>query len=218
MIDWHPELSYPKSGNDRGIPAIGHPSGQPVAEGRDTMAVRLIGGLSKGRLLHVPKGSDIRPTSGVIRRALFSMLTPFIEGAAVLDLFAGTGALGIEAISRGASTADFIEQNPRQCAAIRGSLSSLGYSTQGRVRALSVQKVVSAADKAYDLIFLDPPYKMENLEGLLENIADSKLISNKTVVAVEHPSRNPLKKTYGSMGLIKERRYGDGSLSIYQNE
>ena len=181
------------------------------------MAVRIIGGQAKGRTLHVGRGATTRPTSGVVRSALFSILTPYLEAVSVLDLFAGTGALGIEALSRGAATADFVEQDPRQCTALRRNLETLGLTERARVRGSRVEQAIASLPGPYDLVLMDPPYNLPHLEDLLERIAVSPLVGSGTVLAVEHASRQSLPETSGEMALVKRRSYGDTSISIYQH-
>ena len=179
------------------------------------MSVRVIAGQVKGRSLKPSPRSSIRPTSDLVRGALFSILGPAVVDASVLDLFAGTGALGIEALSRGAARADFVESHPRQCAALRASLHALDMADRCQVRCSRVERALASLTGPYDLLFLDPPYAYANLGQLLERIAHSSLVAERSIVAVEHTRRLELAEVYGPLTLARRRSYGDTAISLY---
>ena len=180
------------------------------------MVTRIAGGALKGRRLRAARSRGLRPTSERVRAALFSILgADAVEGASVLDLFAGTGALGIEALSRGAARADFIEVHGGRCGEIRRSLDELGLGGVGRVRRGAAPGVLDGLEGGYDLIFLDPPYDLEDWRGLMERIGDRKLMSEDGLVAAEHSSRRPLEDAYGRLARTTHRTYGDAALSIF---
>ncbi len=178
------------------------------------MAVRVGGGQVRGRVLKVTRGSTTRPSSGRVRSALFSMIASRLPDASVLDLYAGTGALGIEALSRGAAHVDFVEQGARECATLQDNLESLGYASQGRVHRMPVHRALSALSGPYDLVLMDPPYAQDALTPLLEQV-DSLVAEQGTVVA-EHDRRQSLPTTAGGLERVTERVYGDTVLSIYR--
>jgi 16S rRNA (guanine966-N2)-methyltransferase len=180
------------------------------------VAVRIIAGQAGGRLLRLPRGAHTRPTSDLVRGALFSILDPFLDDASVLDLFAGTGALGIEALSRGAAWADFIENNPRQCVFLKSNLQDLGLGKRSHVRCSRVEQAVPSLFARYDIIFLDPPYGYSGLERLLEGIAPASLAGDGAFLTVEHSRRHVLADDYGPISLVRRRSYGDTVLSIYR--
>lgn len=180
------------------------------------MAVRIIAGQAGGRLLRLPRGARTRPTSELVRGALFSILTPFLDDASVLDLFAGTGALGIEALSRGAAWADFIENNPKQCVFLKANLRDLGLARRSQVRCTRVEQAISSLYARYDIIFLDPPYGYSGLERLLEDIAPAPFAGDGAFLTVEHSRRHALADAYGPVSLVRRRAYGDTVLSIYR--
>ncbi len=180
------------------------------------MSVRVIAGQAKGRPLRRPRTSAVRPTTDLVRGALFSALAQSVSGARVLDLFAGTGALGIEALSRGAASAHFVESDSRQCADIRSSLRDLAYADHAAVHRAKVERAILSMPGPYDLIFLDPPYAYPNLGELLETIAGSPLVGPDTIVAVEHSKRQPLADTYGGLTRGKHRTYGETCTSLYR--
>ena len=181
--------------------------------------MRIAGGKAKGQLLKVPKSSSLRPTTELVREALFSILESLASNwSLVLDLYAGSGALGIEALSRGADWADFVEQNPRCCVIIKENLKRTGFTSQAHVYCFSVNKALSILDKEYNLIFLDPPYSDPFPATFLESLATSKLVGVDSIIVVEHSSRFPPISKVGSFSLTKNRQYGDTSISIYQKE
>ena len=137
------------------------------------MALRIIGGNAKGRALSSPTGLRTRPTSNMVRSAIFSMLEPYLDGARVLDLFSGTGALGVEALSRGAEWVDFLERDARQCAAINGTLHALDYADCGRVHRTQAERAPELLEGPYQVILMDPPYSYKKLATLLERLGET---------------------------------------------
>ena len=121
--------------------------------------MRVIAGEAKGHPLRYPKESHIRPTSDLVRGAIFSALESLpVDWSEALDLYAGTGALGIEALSRGTETVDFVEQDPKCCSVIKENLQHVGFIGKARIHRLEVIKALRTFDKQYGLVFLDPPY------------------------------------------------------------
>ena len=179
------------------------------------MALRIIGGNAKGRALSSPGGARTRPTSNMVRSAIFSMLEPYLGGARVLDLFSGTGALGVEALSRGAGWVDFLERDARQCAAINGTLRSLDYAKQGRVHRTQAERAPELLEGPYNVILMDPPYSYKKLEPLLERIGESGLTDDGSVVAVEHSRHQDLPMEVDGLRCIKQRRYGETMVTLY---
>jgi 16S rRNA (guanine966-N2)-methyltransferase len=180
------------------------------------VVTRIAGGVLRGRRLRVARSKGLRPTSERVRAALFSILgAGAVEGARVLDLFAGTGALGMEALSRGAARADFVEVHGGSCREIRRSLEEFGLGETGRVHRGAVPRALDGLEGGYDLIFADPPYDLEDWRGLMERIGDGKLMSDAGLVAVEHSSRRPLERAYGRLVRREHRTYGDTALSIF---
>ena len=180
------------------------------------MSVRIIGGNAKGRALSSPSGLRTRPTSNLVRSAIFSMLAPYLDGARVLDLFAGTGALGVEALSRGAEWVDFLERDARQCAAITGALHSLDYSHCSRVHRAQAERAPELLEGPYSVILMDPPYSYKKLTPLLERLGESGLAGADGVVTVEHSRHQGLPMEVDGMRCIKQRRYGETMVTLYQ--
>jgi 16S rRNA (guanine(966)-N(2))-methyltransferase RsmD len=169
--------------------------------------VRVIAGEWRGRPLKAPPGAATRPTSDRVREALFSILAARVPGARVLDLFAGSGALGLEALSRGAAAATFVDDAPAAVKAIRANLDALGGAAEVR-RADAVRFLAAARQDGaqYDLVFLDPPYRhAERLAPALSEALPAVLAPGAVAVA-ESDRRAPLGL---SLPLHDERRYGD---------
>lgn len=181
--------------------------------------LRITGGEARGRTLRGLRRSSLRPTRGLVKEALFSMLaslTPNLGRA--LDLYAGVGALGIEALSRGAEHVDFVEMDPSTCAIIRQNIAASGFSDKSRVFCKTARKTLSILSDVYDIILLDPPYDGEEVEKVLGDLGESPLVGTGTLVVAEHSSRRELAPRYGRLALLKTRRHGDTSLSIFREE
>ncbi len=180
--------------------------------------MRVIAGRLGGRRLSAPRGRTTRPTSDRVREALFSMLGP-IDGASVLDLFAGTGALGIEALSRGAGKALFVECDTAAVAALKGNLARLELGEpQARVRvgeALSALRSARRAGETYDLVFVDPPYsQLRDSERELSALLPTVLAPGARVV-VESDRRAPAELP---LTVAQRKRYGDTTITIHSTE
>lgn len=181
--------------------------------------MRVIAGDAKGFRLKAPQSSGVRPTSDMIKGALFSMLeADDISWTRVLDLYAGSGALGIEALSRGAEAADFVEEDHRCCASIKENLERTGLAGRARVYCLPVKKALGLLKGPYSVVFLDPPYSDPSLKGVLTEVASSPLMESRAVLAVEHSFRQPLASGYGPYQLFKNRRHGDTVLDLYRRQ
>lgn len=177
--------------------------------------MRVIAGKAKGCRLKAPK--NIRPATDLVKGAIFSILENITsDWEQVLDLFSGSGALGIEALSRGAGSADFVERNPKHCAIIRDNLVRTKLAEQAHVYCSSVAKALSFLDKEYDIILMDPPYADSSIGDFIEQLAASKLVGAETTVIVTHSPHLSLNTNYAELNLIKEHRHGDSCIAIYQ--
>jgi len=178
--------------------------------------MRVTGGKVKGTHLKTLPGRSIRPTTSLARQAIFSLLenSP-ANWRKVLDLYAGSGALGIEALSRRAEWVDFVDYRRSCCDIIRTNLEKVGQSQRAHVYCCSVSKALSFLDNSYDIIFVDPPYSDPSTNNLLTNLAKSKLPAEDSVVVLCHGNRFPLSSDYDGLRLVKQRRYGDTFISIY---
>jgi 16S rRNA (guanine966-N2)-methyltransferase len=171
--------------------------------------VRVVAGAFKGRPLRAPRGARTRPTADRVREALFSILGD-VSGARVLDLFAGSGALGIEALSRGAASAAFVEKDPRAVAVIRRNLEAVGATAE--VRRQDVLGFLAAAGTRYDLVLIDPPYdSAARLAGPLAERLPAVLEEGARVVT-ECDKREPLELP---LPLLRQRTYGDTRITVH---
>lgn len=180
--------------------------------------MRITGGVARGLRLVVPRLSRVRPTSDRIRGALFQLVGEATADARVLDLYAGTGALGIEALSRGAAKVDFVEQDPRLCHAIEQNLENVGFANRGHVYRARVEQALTFLEGSYHLVLLDPPYDLPGLPRIVEALNRPGLLEEGGVVVIEHSRRVALIERYGALRKVQQRRYGDTALSVYNIE
>jgi 16S rRNA (guanine966-N2)-methyltransferase len=174
--------------------------------------VRVVAGTHGGRTLRAPRGEQTRPTSDRVREALFSILTS-VQGARVLDLFAGSGALGIEALSRGAAEATFVDSASAAVSAIRHNLEDLGMEGEVlRMPALRALACTPVHERQYDLVFLDPPYRMASSLGPQLSTALPPILATGARVVVESDRRVPLDL---ELELLRERQYGDTLIRVH---
>lgn len=136
--------------------------------------------------------------------------------SAVLDLYSGSGALGIEALSRGAGWVDFVEREPHCCDIIRQNLEKTKLADQAHIYCCDVAKAISFLDKEYTIIIMDPPYSDSSIGDVVTQLANSSLVGADSIVVVTHSSHHSLNTTYAQLHLIKERRHGDSYIAIYQ--
>lgn len=184
--------------------------------------MRVIGGTDRGRRLGAPRGLKTRPTADRVRVALFDILGPAVAGARVLDLFAGTGAVGIEALSRGAARAVFVERDRAALRVLRRNLAALRLSREhARVvagDALAALPGLAASEQPFDLVFLDPPYTGDLAPRTLAALAGSPLLRHGTRVVVQHFARVALPPLSGLAAGREPRRLGDTTLTFFRAE
>ena len=181
--------------------------------------MRVIAGKAKGHHLKFPKGTTTRPATDLVRGAIFSILENMADDwSEVLDVFSGSGALGIEALSRGAGHVDFVEREPRCCGIIKENLQKTNLAAQADVHCREAAKVLPLLDKEYNIILMDPPYADKSIHDLLAQLAGTRLVGDSSTVVVTHSPRQPLKDDYASLKLVKEHRHGDSCISIYRRE
>ncbi|MFC1847209.1 16S rRNA (guanine(966)-N(2))-methyltransferase RsmD [Chloroflexota bacterium] len=181
--------------------------------------MRVIAGKAKGHRLKVLKGTIVRPATDLVRGAIFSILENTTSNwEQVLDLFSGSGALGIEALSRGAGWVDIVEREPRCCAIIKENLEKTKLAAQAHIYCCSVTKAISFLDKEYNIILMDPPYSNSSIGNIVTQLATSKLIGANTTLVVTHSPHLTLDSTYAALNLMKEHRHGDSCIALYQKE
>ena len=181
--------------------------------------MRVIAGKARGVRLKAPPKRLIRPTTSLVKEAVFSILES--NGGywgRVLDLYAGSGALGLEALSRGAEWADFVDKSRKCCDFIKRNLDEVGLLDRAHIYCCSASKVATFLTDCYDIIFMDPPYANPSTGDLVETLSKSRLMGEGTTVVVCHGNRFPLKPRYVGLYLTKQRRYGDTFISVYRRE
>ncbi len=182
--------------------------------------IRIMGGRFKGRLLSAPRG--LRPTTGQVRQALFNILGEAVEGARVLDAFAGTGAVGLEALSRGAACVVFVESHSEALACLHDNLDRMAQELPERpwrVVHLEMARaipVLAEAERSFDLIVLDPPYGSAEGKKALKDLVAYAILTNNGLVAFEHDRRTEPPSSVESLRLWKRHRYGETVLSLYR--
>lgn len=177
--------------------------------------MRVITGRYKGRKLAAPAGRDIRPTSDKVKEALFSILTDRIYGSRVLDLFAGTGALGIEALSRGAEYCVFGDSSREGLRLVRENLEHCQVEEKIRVIPGDYRKTLRNLGEEFDIILMDPPYSGGMLPEAFDIIGEEGLLAEDGLIVAEHRREDELPEEMGGFTRVKERRYGIVVLSIY---
>ncbi len=183
--------------------------------------MRISAGEHRGRRLQSPKGLRTRPTSDLLRQAIFNVMGARIQGARVLDLYAGTGALGLEALSRGAADATFVERDRSALASLKTNLATLGVSARARVLgqdALTALERLARTGERFDCVFLDPPYADDSAVRCVETLAPGRILSDNAVLFVQAFHRTELPERIGTLRGAWQRRYGDTRLTLYRKE
>lgn len=178
--------------------------------------MRVIAGIYKGRKLRSPENHDIRPTSDKTKEAMFSMLTGRTEGARVLDLFAGSGALGIEALSRGAKACVFVDSSRAAVRLIKENLAGCGIGEEATVRTGDYRRVLETLEGTFDIIFMDPPYDKGLAEEAFRLIDEGELLAPDGILIAEHGKNEDYPEEIHGLFREKERRYGICKCSIYR--
>lgn len=181
--------------------------------------MRIISGASKGRKLASPRGHALRPTSDRVKESIFNILGDEVEGKIVLDLFAGTGNLGIEALSRGATKAVFVERANEALRMIQRNLLHCGFPGQAEIIPKEVSRAIpllEARGESFDLILMDPPYEKGWVLRTLLTLNRHHIYHEGSVLVIEHGRREPLPPETGGWRVVKQRRTGDTIISILQ--
>ena len=183
--------------------------------------MHIIAGAFRGRRLWAPRGQTTRPTSAKVKEAIFQILADELIGAQGLDLFAGCGGLGLEALSRGAAEMAFVEHEKTAARALRKNLTALGCTGRSRVIQEHVLKFLrkpTLRQGSFDLIFADPPYRGDLLRDTLTVIADRDLLSEDGTLVAERWKKDVLPETIGSLHCFLERTYGDTNVSFWRKK
>jgi len=177
--------------------------------------MRVTGGIGRGRRLKVPAGAQVRPTSDKVKQALFNILGDKVEGGAFLDLFAGAGGIGIEALSRGAGRVVFVDAAKSSLAAVKQNIEQLGFGERAEVVLSKAESFLKRPAGPFDLVFLDPPYA-EEMQPLLEMVAGAGILKPHSIVIAEHFKKQVSPERAGTLALYREARYGDTVLAFYR--
>ena len=182
--------------------------------------MRVIGGTYGGRRLRSIDGSGVRPTSDRLRETLFNILAPRIADSRFLDICAGSGAVGIEALSRGAREATLIEKSRRACSAIEANLTSLGIEGTSIVNrdAQSALKRLDENQQRFDVVFFDPPYASEIYAQVMETLGATGLVAERGIVVVEYRTKDRPQEEYGELKIYREVKQGESALAFYARE
>ncbi len=176
--------------------------------------VRITGGEARGRLVAGPEGLELRPTGSKVRQAFFNICANKLYECSFLDLCAGTGLIGLEALSRGASSLIFVEENRKAARAIEGNLKYLGYEAE--VICSDLRRVLPILNrKSFDIIFADPPYKSGLYESILSLVDKHELLADNGTLVLEHLKANPTPEKSGALLKQSVRNYGQTALSFY---
>jgi len=181
--------------------------------------MRVLAGELKGQRLITPKGRTTRPTADQVRIALMDTLTPRLDGARVLDLFAGAGGVGLEALSRGAGDVTFVERDARAVAALRENVAALGAGKAATVRRGDVLRELQAlyqAGERFDIVFLDPPYDAGLVDTTLEALGGGGLLLAEAWVIAQHFTKRPPAERIGALLAFRTRRFGETTLTFYR--
>lgn len=179
--------------------------------------MRIISGSAGGRRLKGPPSHATRPMSDKIRGAVFNSLASLgVAPERALDLFAGTGAIGLEALSRGAISADFVDAGREPCAVIRENLRTTGFDRAGTVHQMFVSAFIDRSQQSYDFIVMDPPYADPDIIPILEKLANSRLVQSGTIIVLGHSPRIEPPDRIGPLEALRHRCHGDTCFSIYE--
>jgi len=179
--------------------------------------LRIISGRFKGKKLHSVRGLTIRPTADRLRESIFNILSHGVLNAVVLDLFAGTGAMGIEALSRGAESAVFVENNPKALSVIHRNITSCCFGKQARIIKWDIKKnlnCLKSAGTPFDLVFLDPPYNRGMVTSALLNLEQTGSLKKGARIVVEHSPQEPIPDPVFMFDIADRRKYGKTLVSF----
>jgi 16S rRNA (guanine966-N2)-methyltransferase len=183
--------------------------------------MKITGGTSRGRSLTSLKGLDIRPTSSKVREAIFNLLGQDMSGIHVIDLFAGTGILGIEALSRGAVEAIFVDKSSQSISIINKNLTLCGYNDRCSVLKRDIAREVSfeslVRTSRINLAFIDPPYRKNIIPDVLKNLSINDVLAHQAVIVAESEKNDHIPEKVDNLILIDSRLYGETKINIYRN-
>ena len=180
--------------------------------------MRVITGIARGVQLKTPEGLKTRPTSDRVKEALFSIIQFDVPCAKVLDLFGGTGQLGIEALSRGAASAVFVDEGEKACALIKENLRRTKLSDQAKVVRSDYMQFLQTCRETFDIVLLDPPYAEVFLENALKKLAEIDILNSGAIIVAERPVEKELPWEFPGLTKTKDYRYGKTVLTLYRKD
>ncbi len=181
--------------------------------------MRVISGSCKGRPLKAVPGQTTRPTTDKVKESIFNIIGPYFDGGQGLDLYAGSGGLGIEAISRGLDKVIFVDQNPKAVEVIQLNVAACRFEDKVEIYRNDAKRALKAISKRgvkFDVIFLDPPYAKQRLEEEITFIVENQLLLNEGIIVTEHDASLTLQQSIASTMCVRQEIYGDTGISIYK--
>jgi 16S rRNA (guanine966-N2)-methyltransferase len=181
--------------------------------------MRIGSGDKRGRRLHTPRGSRTRPTSARLKKSLFDVLAARLPGARVLDLYAGSGSLALEALSRGATSATAVERNRKAAEAIRRNAAELGFADRVEVFLAEVRSALSKLEHrgdAFDVVFADPPYRSDETEKVLALLGKGSVLAEGGILVLEHHHKRELRESYGALVRARLLKAGESVLTLFE--
>lgn len=183
--------------------------------------MRVISGTAKGRPLKAVPGTGTRPTTDKVKEAIFSMIGPYFSGGWVLDLFAGTGGLGIEALSRGMERAIFVDMDRKSIEVVNDNLRGTNLTDRAEVYRNDAGRAVKALAKrkaCFELVFLDPPYRLRTASDIMMSLQELSLLNDLATIVVEHDAEHKYEDRVGDCVCTKRTEYGESAITIYRYE
>lgn len=183
--------------------------------------MRVIAGTARGKKLKTPEDQNVRPTLDRVKEDIFNILGPAIRGAQVLDLFAGSGALGIEALSRGADSCIFVDKDKKSCNLTKYNLGETRLADKAQILQMEAEaaiKKLATEGKCFDYIFIDPPYHLGKTQSLLQNIQKCHIIQENTCIIVEADKKETMPEKIDGLIKIREKVYSSTRIALYAKE
>lgn len=180
--------------------------------------MRIIAGFAKGRKLTTPKGVEVRPTTDRVKEAIFSMISPYIPSSLVLDLFSGTGNLGLEAISRGAEKVYFVDKSKSSIALTSQNIATLGMNSKSETKNSDALKAIDEyayLGLKFDIVFMDPPYGQGIIIPCLKAIHECNILKEDGIIVIEHNETEKIDPQIGGLSVLKHKKYGNTIISVY---